>query len=186
MKNGSLKTRVKIIAKTASFLFFSCLIAASNNTDVINELYKVYSSVDEGFYDICSGRKDGFKKLLQLLPITITDNQNSDLHPEIRLLISYLNELIQKVQTVIKRNINKGASNYFAFGTDIKKNVDPEETFAFLIKKLQLILKSAYDKNDLELAKKVKTVLQKVEIIRKKWDLITPAIGLKGLQNALK
>lgn len=197
MKNTMKKSNLSRVALLVSLISIANIAYGSENEAVMQDFGAFVYSVERHFTDFFSqSNKTPFNTFIIAIEKLFTDfkrkientttRATSDaLVKEINDLIDYALRQFGVAYNIMKKYNGKPAGDALAFGSEIKRDFNPQQTFSTITAKLKVLKNKAIQANETCLVKKIDTIITMIEKKGKEWNAKTDGALLKGLAHRM-
>lgn len=195
--NITKKNSLSRVALLVSLISISGIAYSSENEAVMQDFGAFVYSVERNFTDFFStSNKTSYNAFIvaieklfgdfkRKIETSTTRSNNDALAKEINDLIDYSMKQFNLACTIMKKYNGKPSSDAFAFGSEIKRDFNPQQTFGNIITKLKVLRGKASQADETCLVKKIDTIITMIEKKKKEWNAKSDVTLLSGLSHRM-
>lgn len=194
MKNTMNLSRVALLV---SLISISSVAYSAENETVMQDFGAFVYAVERNFTDFFSqANKTSYNTFIIAIEKlfvdfkrkveTSTTRANTDaLAKEINDLIDYSMHQFTVAYNIMKKYNGKPSGEAFAFGTEIKRDFNAQQTFGNIIAKLKVLKGKAVQADENCLVKKIDAIITMIEKKKKEWNSKSDGSLLTGLAHRM-
>ena len=195
--NITKKNSLSRVALLVSLISVSGIAYSSENEAVMQDFGAFVYSVERNFTDFFSqANKTAYNTFIiaieklfgdfkRKVETTATRANPDALAKEINDLIDYSMQQFTIACNIMKKYNGKPSSDALAFGTEIKRDFNPQQTFGNIIAKLKVLKAKAAQTDEACLVKKIDTIITMIEKKKKEWNAKSDVTLLSGLSHRM-